>query len=208
MPDLVDRSVKQFPIIPESATPSDALAICGSDRLAVVVDRSGLPVSLALRRDLELADVRGVGSLADPAAGLPVSVLTGEAATLSELFSYNILPAFAVGARGAILVSDQQHAVGVLSLDEILRCLTDDQSTTPSKRGLFRAFTDYLLSRDPILKIDLLSGILPLCGGSRETEILVRCPQCGCLNRLAYLDPNALPACQSPHEPGHQLTLP
>jgi len=208
MPDLVDRSVKQFPIIPESATPSDALAICGSDRLAVVVDRSGLPVSLALRRDLELADVRGVGSLADPAAGLPVSVLTGEAATLSELFSYNILPAFAVGARGAILVSGKQHAVGVLSLDEILRCLTDDESSTPSTRGLFRAFTGYLLSCDPILKIDLLSGILPLCGGSRETEIVVRCPQCGCLNRLAYLDPNALPACKNPHEPRHQLRLP
>jgi len=208
MPRLLDRSVKDFPIISECAAPGDALSICGPHRLAVIVDESRFPVALAMRADLESADRRGLVSLADPGAGLPPSVVAQETVKIDELFSYNILPAFAVGARGVIFVSDAGYAVGVLSLDEILQHLTDQRSGAPSGRHLLKAFTDYFLSREPALRIDLLSGVLPLYAGSRRTEILIRCRRCGCLNRLKYLDPDALPTCQGPDEPPHQLTLP
>ena len=204
---LLDHSVKTFPVIPQSATPSDALAICGPHRLAVIVDEDRFPVALMVRTDLKSAEEQGVGSLADRAARLPPSVVTHETVQIDEIFSYNVLPAFAVGARGVIFVSDQGRAVGVWSLDEMLRHLTDMRSSAVANGHLLKVFTDYLFSREPALKIDLLSGILPVCGGSRRTEILLRCPRCGYLNRLRFLDPNALPTCQNPEQPSHQLTL-
>jgi len=205
---LVDRSVTTFPILPESATPSDALSICGQNRLAVVIDQDRSPVGLMTRRDLQSAQNRGVSSLADPETRLPPCVLARENVELGELFSYNVLPAFAVGARGVIFVSEQTRPVGVLSLDELLHHLTGQVSSDPDAPLLLRAFTDYLFSRDPTLDLDLLDGIVPLYRGTRQTEILVRCRDCGYLNRLSFLDPKALPACQSPDRPPHTLNLP
>ena len=80
---LLDHSVKAFPVIPQSATPSEALAISGQHRLAVIVDEDGFPVALVVRGDLKSAEEQGVGSLADRAARLPPSVLT-----LSVSFPY------------------------------------------------------------------------------------------------------------------------
>jgi len=205
---MLNRSVRTFPVIPQSATPSDALAICGPHRLAVIIDENRFPLALVVQSDLKLAEERGVSSLRDRAVRLPPSVVTHETVQIDELFSYNVLPAFAVGARGVIFISDQGRAAGVWSLDDMLRYLTDMQSSATADGHLLKAFTDYLLSREPALRIDLLSGIVPVCGGAQRTEILVRCPRCGYLNRLRFLDPNALPTCQSPDEPEHQLTLP
>lgn len=204
---MLDRSVKTFPVIPQSAAPSEALAICGPHRLAVTVDEDRLPVALVVRGDLESAEERGVGSLADRTARLPPSVLAHETVEIDEIFSYNVMPAFAVGARGVIFVSDRGRAVGVWSLDAMLQYLTEMQSSATAAGHLLKAFTDYLLSREPALRIDLLDGILPVCGGSRRTEIVVRCLRCGYVNRLRFLDPNALPTCQSPDKTRHQLTL-
>jgi len=204
----MDRSATTFPILPESTTPSDALSICGQNRLAVVTDQDRTPLGLMTRRDLQSARDRGVSSLADSEARLPPTVLARENVELSELFSYNVLPAFAVGARGVLFVSEQGRPVGVLSLDELLHHLTDRASPDPDAPLHLRAFTDYLFSRDPALDLDLLDGVVPLYRGTRQTEILVRCRDCGYLNRLSFLDPKALPPCQSSDRPPHTLNLP
>ena len=205
---LANRLDTTFAILPESTTPSNALSICGQNRLAVVTGQDRSPVGLMTRRDLQSAQNRGVSSLADREARLPPSVLAREKVELRELFSYNVLPAFALGARGVIFVSEQARPVGVLSLDELLHHLTDRVSSDPDAPLLLRAFTDYLFSRDPALDLDLLDGIVPLYWGARQTEILVRCLDCGYLNRLSFLDPKALPPCQSPDRPPHTLNLP
>jgi len=208
MDRLVDRSVTTFPILRESTAPSEALAVCGESRLAVVVDRQGAPLGLMTRRDLQSARDRGASTLADCETRLPPTVLARTEAKLSELFSYNVVPAFAVGARGVIFVSEQGVAVGVLSLDDLLYHLTAHLSSDRDAPILLRTFTDYFFSRDPAFDLDLLDGIVPLYRGPRETEILVRCRDCGYLNRLAFLEPKALPPCQCPDSPPHTLRLP
>lgn len=126
---MLKRSVKRFRVVPQSATPSDALVICGQHRLAVIADEDRLPVALVVRGDLKSAEERGVGSLADRTARLPTSVLASESVEIDEIFSYNVMPAFAVGARGVVFVSDQGRAVGVWSLDAMLRYLTEMRSS-------------------------------------------------------------------------------
>jgi hypothetical protein len=208
MTRLVDLALTTFPIIRESATPKAALAALGPPGLACVVDHEGSATALVMRRDLESAQERRAGSLADPPARLPVSVVAEKTVEIEDLFSQNVFPAFAAGARGAILVSADRRPVGVLHLDVLLRLLTDRKASTPTTRSLFKAFTDYLLLREPSLKTERPSGILPLYGRPRPVEILIHCPQCGRLNRLKFLDPGVMPRCQAPEPPRHQLTLP
>jgi len=208
MDRLVDCAVTTFPVVRESIAMSETLAICGESRLAVVVDRDGAPLTLMTRRDLQSARDLGASTLADPETTLPPTVLAQMGVELSELFSYNVVPAFAVGARGVIFVSEQGAPVGVLSLDDLLRHLTAHLSSDRDAPILLRTFTDYFFSRDPAFNLDLLDGIVPLYRGPRATEILVRCRRCAYLNRLAFLSPKALTSCQRPDGPSHTLSLP
>ena len=214
MIELPGYSLREFASISESASPRAAISTLGPREFGVIADAEGLPIGLVSQYDLKRMHDRGLNSLADPSAGLPPTVVAAEEVRLTDLLDIDVLPVFSIGARGVILVSEDRQAVAVLPIQQIIQYLNDRTDNIRSEEGESQADTreGSATFRKKFISIswgpaaghpvpsDDGGGILPV--------IVVRCAQCGQVNRMACLDPDAPPKCESAAQPEHRLKLP
>jgi len=214
MVDLWEYSLKEFARISECTSPRAAISKLGAEELAVIADAEGLPVALVSRYDLARVDERGLDSLTDPSASLPPTVVALKDVRLTDLLDIDVLPVFSIGARGVILVSKDRKAVAVLPIQQMIEYLADRTTGLESEESESPGDTQEgsTTFRKKFISVSWGPAIGRRVPSDSEGDaalplIVVRCAQCGQVNRLASLDPDALPKCEAPAQPEHRLKL-
>jgi len=146
--------------------------------LGIITDSVGTPQGLATTHDLERAVEHAVAgtnlNLAGARRWLPPLLVVTRDAPLSAIADSPQITLLARGARG-LVVTEGNRAVGILPI-QVIKAYLSEEHLEPGR-------------------FSPLSGNLVTPAGSAV------CNQCGALNELEDLDPDALPLCANRQEP-------
>jgi hypothetical protein len=179
---IEDHMSKNFSILPDRLSPSDAYARLGEEEFGVVVDDEGSPHALVTASDIRLLASLGAGALCESKERLPRTMVVEVEIDLSEAEKEQLKWLAETGGRGLVVRDIEKRVAGVVPFEPVLCSMME------SSGGLF-----------------VVNSAATLGGDPNTGPPLLRCfsPGCGFSNRIHYLDDNRPPRCRNKALPSH-----